>query len=94
MNNQRAFSGALLLKTFRRLLGVERWQAQEVVGGAAEDEDPAHLVQTGRFDLPRGSVCFSHPKLGFNAVIPCMMTSLISMSGPKERRVSMALSPL
>jgi len=44
LNSQGAFSEALLLKALRRLLGEEPWQAQEVVGSAAEDEDPVHLV--------------------------------------------------
>ena len=51
LNSQRAFSGAPLLVALRRLLDDEPWQAQEVVGGAAEDEDPAHLVRAAQLHL-------------------------------------------
>ena len=50
-SSQDAFSEALLLKALRRLLGEEPGQAQEVVGGAAEDEDPVHLVQSAQLYL-------------------------------------------
>ena len=44
-------SGALLLEVLLGLACDEPWQTQQVVGGAAEDEDPVDVSQSSQLDL-------------------------------------------
>ena len=62
MKTQRTL-GALLLRALPGLACDEPRQAQQVVGGAAEDEDPVDVGQSSQFDLGNGPVCLSQPKV-------------------------------
>ncbi len=43
------------LRDLRGLCGEQSWQAQQVVGGAAEDEDPVQLGEASELNLAQRS---------------------------------------
>ena len=57
------------------------WQAQEVVGGAAEDEDPVHLMQTAQLDLPNRAGLLQPSEALLDQPSPAQADRIAGMSG-------------